>query len=96
MKPQHRRKFTDDEKRAIVEDAAIRGTNVVLQEYRLSYSVFARWKVKFQPAEMKEAQHKQKLQQHLKELMGENELLKRIIANQALELQIKTEQLNNA
>ncbi len=89
----HRRKFTDEEKRAIVEDAMQRGINLVLREHQLSYSVFSRWKEKYKPAVVKEQQAAHRMLQQMKELMAENERLKMIIANQALEIQIKTEKL---
>lgn len=94
MNTLHRRKFTDEEKRKIVDEALIRGINVMLQEHRLSYSVFARWKKKFHTEETDKAQTDRKVAQQLNALVIENERLKKIIANLALEVQIKTEMLN--
>jgi len=39
-----RRKFSQDEKQAILEEAHHRGITTVLREHKLSYSVFSRWK----------------------------------------------------
>lgn len=89
----NRRKFTDEEKRAILEEANKRGTNVILRDHKLSYSVFSRWKQKFEPADKKEHASFYQLMQQLKEISTENERLKKIIANQALELEIKTEKI---
>ncbi|HEX5155082.1 MAG TPA: transposase [Parafilimonas sp.] len=94
MNTLHRRKFTDDEKRKIVDEALVRGINVILQEHRLSYSVFSRWKEKFQPVQTDKIKTERKIVQQLNELLVENERLKKIIANLALEVQIKTEMLD--
>lgn len=94
MNTLHRRKFTDDEKRKIVDEALIRGINVMLQEHRLSYSVFSRWKKKFYTEETDKVATDRKIIQQLNELVVENERLKKIIANLALEVQIKTEMLS--
>ena len=94
MNTLRRRKFTDDEKRKIVDEALIRGINVMLQEHRLSYSVFSRWKKKFHKEEPDKAKTDRKMVQQLNALVIENERLKKIIANLALEVQIKTEMLN--
>lgn len=96
MNTSRRRKFTDSEKQSIVEDAHKRGINVVLYEHKLSYSVFSRWKQKFLPGEAKELRTVTAISQQLKELVTENEHLKRIVANQALEIQIKNEKLKEA
>lgn len=94
MQALHRRKFTDSEKRAIVVDAAKRGIHVVLREHKLSYSVFSRWRQKFQPEEAKEQVSRLRMLQQLKELATENERLKKIVASQALEIQINKETLH--
>lgn len=85
-----RRKFSEEEKRLILNEANSKGVNVVLREQNLSYSVFARWKAKYQSPDV--GQHPQgKILQQLKDLTKENDRLKRIIANMALELQVKSE-----
>jgi putative transposase len=88
-----RRRFTDDEKHAILAEASKRGIIVVLREHKLSYSVYSRWKEKFQIQEAPEKKSIYKIMQEIKNLTIENERLKRIIANQALEIQIKSEKL---
>lgn len=93
MNTLNRRKFTEAEKRKIVDEALVRGVNVMLQEHRLSYSVFSRWKKKFYVVETDKAKADRRIVQRLNELVIENERLKKIIANLALEVQIKTEKL---
>jgi transposase-like protein len=90
----HRRKFSEDEKHVILNEASHKGISVVLREYRLSYSVFSRWKKQL-VSDKKEPKSNYRILQELKDLVAENERLKRIIANQALEIQIKTEKLGN-
>jgi len=90
-----RRKFSEDEKLAILEEANIRGISVALREHKLSYSVFSRWKEQLQSIGKKEQKSNYKILQELKNLATENERLKKIIANQALQIQIQTEKLKN-
>jgi len=91
-----RRKFTEEQKRSILAEAEKRGIMPVLREHRLSYSVFSRWKYQATATAKGDEPTQQQIQQQLKNLMLENERLKKIIANQALEIQIKTERINNA
>ena len=94
MMPSPRRKFTDDQKLGILEQAGKEGVTSVLHQHRLSYSVFARWKKRF----MKHDTNTQeaptnRTRSELKHLQEENSRLKKIIADQALELAWKEEEL---
>lgn len=93
MMQHHRRKFSDRQKQDIVAEASLRGTNLVLREHNISYSVYARWKQKFMPVEHDSNTEKNTILQMLKNLNSENERLKKIVANQALEIQIRDELL---
>ena len=91
-----RRSFTDDQKLEILHQADESGVTAVLREHRLSYSVFARWKQKFlHPGSTnKEAiREVNKTRSKLKLLNEENLRLKKIIADQALQLERKDEEL---
>jgi putative transposase len=91
-----RRTFTDDQKLQILHQADESGVTAVLREHRLSYSVFARWKQKFlQPGRTnKEAMREvNRTRSELKHLNAENLRLKKIIADQALQLERKDEEL---
>ena len=90
-----RRKFSQDEKQAILEEAHHRGITTVLREHKLSYSVFSRWKEQLRSDDKIEQKSRYKILQELKDLVTENERLKKIIANQALQIQIQTEKLKN-
>ena len=86
-----RRKFTVDEKMEILQLANVQGITKVLKDYQISYSVFSRWKQQLLTSQIETA--KNMLQHELKELMEENDRLKKIIANQALDLDKKNEQM---
>ena len=91
-----RRRFTDDQKLEILHQADESGVTAVLREHRLSYSVFARWKQKFvqHPGTNAEATREaNKTRSELKHLNEENMRLKKIIADQALQLERKDEEL---
>ena len=83
--PVPRRKFTEEEKRTIVGLAKQSGISKVLRDYKLSYSVFSRWKIQLGERYVPVSE------QHLTHLRTENLLLKKIVAEQALQLQIEKE-----
>jgi putative transposase len=90
-----RRKFTDDQKLEILQEAEKMGVSAVLRAHSLSYSVFAKWKQKF----MKPDNYPRgnvltgRARSELKLLIEENTRLKKIIADMALELERKDEEL---
>jgi len=90
-----RRQFSHDEKMRILQNAAQSGVTNVLHEYKLSYSVYARWKRQLIPpdpnAPPRVPVHRSKIA--LESLLEENVRLKKIIAEQALELEMKEEEL---
>ena len=91
-----RRRFTDAQKLEILHQAGESGVTAVLREHKLSYSVFARWRQKFlqrvgSNAEVMREINKTKSE--LKLLNEENLRLRKIIANQALQLDRKDEEL---
>jgi putative transposase len=91
-----RRRFTDDQKLEILRQADKTGVTAVLREHRLSYSVFSRWRQKFllNLTSGKEAMREvSKTRSELKLLNEENLQLKKIIADQALQLKRKDEEL---
>ncbi|OQP38631.1 hypothetical protein A4H97_18070 [Niastella yeongjuensis] len=90
-----RRRFTEEQKIAILDQAMKKGITAVLREHNLSYSVFARWKqqlIKVEPSD----QSYSKARSELKHLNEENMRLKKIIADLALELNKKEEELKKA
>ena len=90
-----RRKFTDEQKLKILREAEELGITLVLRNHNLSYSAFARWRQQFEfqdPARQQAKLNHQERSQ-LKQYKTENQRLKKIIADQALELERKEEEL---
>ena len=71
------------------------GVIAVIRNHNLSYSVFARWREKLMKNDLskQESISKNKARTEFKHIMEENSQLKRIIADQALELKRKDEVL---
>jgi len=88
-----KRKFTDEQKLEILRQANEMGVIAVIRNHNLSYSVFARWREKFMEKDKKELTLKNKPKSKLKQFMEDNTRLKKIIAEQALELERKDEAL---
>lgn len=89
-----RRNFTPEERLSILQEGERDGHSIALRKYQIAPSLYARWKHKY----LKEGiyglkdKHK-KVDPALRELELENERLKRIIAKQALEIEVKSELL---
>ena len=84
-----RRKFSDEEKLNILHQAGQKGTSNILRHYNISYSVFARWKKSFQKKGIDPTATKSETMI----LAEENSRLKKIIADQALSIELKDEEL---
>ncbi len=93
-----RRKFTDEQKLDILQQARNIGVTTVLRNHALSYSVFARWKQKFMKPDpnTQSVTNPNKTRSEMKQLTEENMRLKKIIASQALELERKDEELKKS
>ena len=74
------------------------GVTLVLRNHSLSYSVFAKWREKFmkKDASKQDAMLSNRTRSELKQYMEENARLKKIIADQALELERKDEELKKS
>lgn len=93
-----KRKFTDEQKLEILRQANEMGVIAVIRNHNLSYSVFARWREKFMEKD-KDKQGKvlkSKTKSALKQFREDNTRLKKIIAEQALELERKDEALRKS
>ncbi|MES1226844.1 MAG: transposase [Bacteroidota bacterium] len=88
-----RRKFSNVEKQFILTQANKQGVSKVLREYKLSYSVYTRWKQQFLTSESENKNDL--LQSRVEELRKENIRLKNIIANLVVDLEIKSEELKS-
>jgi len=92
-----RRKFTPEEKYSILQEAEREGTTEVARKYNIAHSVLSYWKRKYlsNGKDGLKASYK-KIDPQVRSLEEENARLKKIIANQALELEFKTELLKKS
>ncbi|HMG67136.1 MAG TPA: transposase [Chitinophagaceae bacterium] len=92
-----RRQFSVEQKLQIIQEADQEGVTQALRKHNLSHSVFLRWKNQFNnggAGSLKPQYHK--MDPELRALKEENARLKKIIGNQALELEFKTELLKKS
>jgi len=89
-----RRSYSVEQKLAILQEAEQEGLAVTLRKYDLSQSLFYRWKHQFDQkgSEGLKAQYR-RVDPEVRRLEEENLRLKKIIARQALEIEVKTELL---
>lgn len=92
-----RRKFSPEEKYSILQEAEREGFTETCRKYNLAASVLNYWKKKYlsKGKDGLKSSYK-KVDPKLRELEDENARLKKIIANQALELEFKTELLKKS
>lgn len=92
-----RRQFTPEEKHSILQEAERQGASETARKYNLAHSVLSYWKKKYlsNGKEGLKANYK-RVDPDLRALEDENARLKKIIANQALELEFKTELLKKS
>jgi len=92
-----RRIWSVEQKLQILQEADQYGLTETCRKYNLSPSLYQRWKRSFDSNGVSGIQPKQTAADpELKALQHENERLKRIIANQALELEFKNELLKKS
>ena len=90
-----RRSWSVEQKLQLIQEADQYGITETLRKHNVAQSLFHRWKREFNHDGISGLQPKyQSIDPEVKQLQSENERLKRIIANQALELEFKTEILN--
>lgn len=92
-----RRQFTPEEKYSILQESEREGTTETARKYNLAHSVLSYWKKKYlvKGKDGLKASYK-KVDPQLQALEEENARLKKIVANQALELEFKTELLKKS
>jgi putative transposase len=89
-----RRKFTPEERLSILQEREREGQASTIRKYQIAPSLYARWKRKYLQEGITGLKDKhKKIDPKLRELELENERLKRIIAKQALEIEVKSELL---
>jgi transposase-like protein len=88
------RKFSPEERLSILQEAEREGTVETSRKYNISPSLLSKWKERYVSkgaAGLKPQYHR--VDPQVRALEEENERLKRIIARQALELEVKGELL---
>lgn len=89
-----RRKFNAEQKLQILHEAEQEDLAVALRKYELSQSLFYKWKYKFDSSGKSGLQGQYKrVDPEVRRLEEENERLKRIVAKQVLEIEVKSELL---
>lgn len=89
-----RRKFTPEERLAILQECEREGRTETLRKYNIAPSLYDRWRQKYLTEGINGLKGKHKrIDPELHSLRDENERLKRIVAKQAIELEVKTELL---
>ena len=89
-----KRKFTTEEKLSILCEVEQQGIEETLRKYNVARSLYYRWKGQFDRGGVGGLQRKYtKEDPQVKILEKENERLRKIIAKQALELEVKEELL---
>jgi transposase-like protein len=89
-----RRSFSVEQKLQIIQEAEQNGITQTLRKHNLAHSLFLRWRSQFNQGGAKLLQPQyHKVDPELRALQEENARLKKIIGNQALELEFKTELL---
>lgn len=89
-----KRTFSPDDRLSILQEASKEGQTQTCRKYNIAPSLFARWKKKYLSqgyAGLKPAY--KRVDPAIRDLEEENERLKKIIARQALELEVKSELL---
>lgn len=86
-----------EQKLQIIQEADQGGITQTLRKHNLSHSVFLRWRQQFNSGGVASLQPQyHKVDPELRALQEENARLKKIIGNQALELEFKTELLKKS
>lgn len=89
-----RRKFSVEEKLQIIQESEQLGVTPTLRKHNIAHSLFLRWRSQFHESGISGLQPQYKrIDPEVRSLEEENARLKKIIANQALELEFKTELL---
>jgi transposase-like protein len=89
-----RRKFTPEDRLSIIQEGEREGHSTTIRKYQIAPSLYARWKKKYLHEGMYGLKDKhKKIDPEIRELELENERLRRIIAKQALEIEVKSELL---
>jgi len=86
-----KRKFTAEERLSILQEGERNGHTETLRKYNIAPSLYSRWKKKYLNEGIDGLKDKYKrVDPEKRALEEENEMLRRIIAKQALEIEVKS------
>ena len=89
-----KRKFTPEERLSILREGEREGQAATVRKYHLATSLYGKWKHKYLHEGITGLKDKHyRVDPEIRALELENERLKRIIAKQALEIEVKSELL---
>jgi len=89
-----KRKFTPEERLAILQESEREGRTETLRKYNISPSLYDGWRRKYLTGGIDGLKSRyRRIDPEVRTLQEENELLKRIIAKQTIELEVKSELL---
>jgi putative transposase len=92
-----KRKFSPEEKLQMLREAESSGLEVTLRKHNLARSLFYRWKNSFDRQGVDGLQPKyKKIDPGIRKLEKENERLRKVVSQMALELEIKEELLKKS
>jgi len=97
MRSRQYRKWSEAEKLQIIQEAESSGVTETLRKFNLSKSLFQKWRQSYRTGGLNGLKPQYKVvDPELSTLQKENERLKRIVANQALEIEFKSEMLKKS
>ena len=89
-----KRLFTPEERLSIIQEGQREGRAATVRKYDIAPSLYDKWRQKYLNQGIEGLKNKYKrIDPAVRELQEENDRLKRIIAKQALEIEVKTELL---
>lgn len=89
-----KRKFTPEERLSILKEGEREGQATTIRKYDIAPSLYTRWKQKYLSEGISGLKDKhRRIDPEIRALELENERLRRIIAKQALEIEVKSELL---
>ncbi|MBK5283873.1 MAG: transposase [Bacteroidia bacterium] len=89
-----KRKFTPEERLAILQEGEREGRSETLRKYNLAPSLYDRWRKKYLSHGFDGLKnHHKRIDPQIRALEEENERLKKIVAKQALQIEVVSELL---
>ena len=89
----NKRKFTQEERLEILREAEQNGIEATVRKHNISRSLYYHWKGKFDRSGVDGLVDQYRVDPAVKVLEKENKRLRKIIAKQALEIEVKEELL---